>query len=223
MASLSGLGGATLAAAFSGLGRLRRGKPIHPQGVTLSGTLTRHGAFPHVGAPWLDEAGEHEVLARISRSVGLPRSLPDVQGLALRLSLDAGRADLLLAATGRGALGRFVLVPHRRPGLGFYGSLLPYTAGDHLVQLAAEVTDRRELPVEVDLLPAVLRARPLELRLLAAPLLGEWRPYGTLILGGDAGPDLDFDPVLHPLPGLSLPRWLRRLREPAYAAARRTR
>ena len=35
--------------------------------------------------------------------------------------------------------------------------------------------------------------------------------------------DVDFDPVLHPVPGLPQPEWLARLRAPAYSASRRAR
>ena len=56
---------------------------------------------------------------------------------------------------------------------------------------------------------------------------GTWHPFARLELDGPAtdGDDvaLSFDPVEHPLPGLETYEWIRRLREPAYATARRSR
>ena len=52
----------------------------------------------------------------------------------------------------------------------------------------------------------------------------EWHEFARLWVS-DAGVDepVDFDPVLRPLPGLALDEWVRRLRAPAYATARRHR
>jgi hypothetical protein len=53
--------------------------------------------------------------------------------------------------------------------------------------------------------------------------VGPWLRFGTLDLGEPLGDDtrVSFDPVLNLLPGLSQYGWVRRLREPAYWAARR--
>jgi hypothetical protein len=72
----------------------------------------------------------------------------------------------------------------------------------------------------------LLGARPGEdvTRLYVATPLGPWREFAEL--RETAGPPLDqpirFDPVLHPLPGLAFPAWVKRLREPAYRTARET-
>lgn len=56
---------------------------------------------------------------------------------------------------------------------------------------------------------------------------GPWREFADLRLDDDpqnSGDEpLSFDPVRHPLPGLATYRWVRRLREPASAAARASR
>src|SRR6476661_10111092 len=95
-------GGAALAGATRVLSALRRpAKPLHPLGTVLTGVLRRHGGAEPSGVPWLDETGEDAVLVRLSRAVGLPAPLPDIFGLALRMSTADGRpADLLLATTG---------------------------------------------------------------------------------------------------------------------------
>lgn len=56
---------------------------------------------------------------------------------------------------------------------------------------------------------------------------GPWHPFAHLVFdhGPASRPDigLSFDPVQNPLWGLETYEWVRRLREPAYAAARRSR
>jgi hypothetical protein len=102
--------------------------------------------------------------------------------------------------------------------------LLPYESGGRLLDLAAEPVGLRRLPAGITDLVAALSAQPLELRMLVAPAGGAWRPFGLLRIGGQAWEggdgDVRFDPVLNPLPGLEFPRWVRELREPAYAGAR---
>ena len=181
-------------------------KPLHPRGPVLTGTVVRHGGL-HLGAAWLDDAGTHDALVRFSPAAGLPRGFPDVQGLAMRVTLSGDTfGDLLLASTGSGLLGRFLLKPVRRPDGTFHGSLLPYRTPSG---------------------PVVLGARPRPdgyWDLLAALGTGDWSTYGEFSIGPpSSGPNVSFDPVLHPLPGLEQYDAVRRLRLPAYRAARRSR
>ncbi|TDD80284.1 hypothetical protein E1202_30530 [Saccharopolyspora karakumensis] len=205
--------GAVMGGLFGALARLRRGKPLHPHGTVYEAVLRRTGAPQPWFAEWLDEAGEDHGLVRISRSMGLPELLPDVFGLAFTFSGPSGdRHDLLLATTGLRPSLRYVLLPHLNPLAGTYGSLLPYRAGRGLVLLAA-----------VPLAPA--DSVVASFRLLTATPTGRWRPFGRLDLTGRTGARSDqplrFDPVLHVLPGLAWPSACQRIREPAYAAARR--
>src|SRR5947208_16983749 len=80
----------------------RRGKAVHPHGAVHRATLRVPGdsAAPR-GARLLREPGEHLAIARFSRSVGLPRPLPDLLGLSIRV-IDAygpGRHQDLLLVT----------------------------------------------------------------------------------------------------------------------------
>jgi hypothetical protein len=62
--------------------------------------------------------------------------------------------------------------------------------------------------------------------LAAASGLRPWRPFARLTLTAPAeplDPDVQFDAVLHPPPGLVADGPLARLRAPAYAAARNAR
>jgi hypothetical protein len=73
-------------ALFGGLSRLRGRRIFHPHGVGYSGTLTIDRPAPgYAGVPLLQRAGEHAVITRFSRAVGLPEPLPDALGLALRI------------------------------------------------------------------------------------------------------------------------------------------
>lgn len=197
--------GRALAAITSGLGSvLARVKPLHPVGDLFDATVTVHGASPNTGVPFIDVAGEHRAVVRVSRAIGLPAAMPDIAGLALRLELaDGGVADLLFASTGSGAVSRFLLTP-RRPGrTGDLTSLLPYRAPTG---------------------PVVFRVRPAGERTYemawAAPT-GAWRSFALLTLGARRhDPSYSFDPVVNTLPSLPQYRWVARLREPAYYAAR---
>lgn len=213
---LPALAGSTLGGVFGALAKVRRGKPLHGKGAVFDAVIRRTGSPSAWGAAWLDTPGEDHGSARLSRAAGLPDQLPDVQGLALTFTgADGDRHDLLLASTGLAPGARFVLVPRRAPLTCPYGSLLPYVAPRGLVLLAA-----------VPAAPVRRPGEPLRFRLLAAGLVGGWHQFATLELteppGGAADEPLRLDPVLHVLPGLRWPAPLALLREPAYAAARRT-
>ena len=201
--------GGLLAAATSLLARVRpAAKPLHPRGEVLPATITRLGSDPGCGVPWVDETGTGPALVRLSRALGVPAGLPDVHGIAVRVSLDPdGYADLLLATTGLGRVSRFLLVPTRDPGTRPLSTLLPYRSPTGPVLLAARPT------------------RPGRYDLLWARPRGGWHRFGELGLGPGDGRDaaLSFDPMTHPLPGLPGYEWARRLRRPAYASARRSR
>lgn len=209
---LGSSGGAALGTLFAALARLRpTDKPLHPYGVLCEGTVSRTGANPPSGVHWLDERGEDQVLVRLSRAVGLPRPFPDIHGLALRVPVAGGRAgDLLFATTGTGSLTRFWLRP-TMTGRHTHSTLLPYRT-----------------PAGPRVLAALPRPADDEFDLALAALGGAWRRFAVLRVGGLADgarpdPNVTFDPVLNTVPGLQPYPWVARLREPAYAAARRGR
>lgn len=202
-------GGAVLGAAARGFGAVRpTAKPLHPRGRVVRARLERTGLTPALGVPFLDEAGEDEVLVRVSRAVGLPAPLPDIHGLAVRVPLeDGGYGDLLFATTGWGRWTRYLLTASREPDGRPLTTLLPYrtTSG-----------------------PLLLGARHASegvVELACASAGGDWRMFGRLLLSVDDAGDAttSFDPVRNQVPGLEVPGWVRRLREPAYDAARRSR
>lgn len=209
-ASLADAGGQALRAATRTVAVLRpAAKPLHPQGSVTGGVLRRFGAEERTGAEWLDGQGQDDVVVRRSRAVGLPAPAPDIFGLALRVPTTGGRyGDLLLASTGLGRLTRFTLTASRSPYRRPLTTLLPYRTPAGPVQVAAVHRDASTL------------------ELSWALRLGPWRTFAELRLdsapGGD-DPALSFDPVLNTLPGLETYGWVRRLREPSYLTARRSR
>jgi hypothetical protein len=182
-------------------------KPLHPRGDVVAAELRRDGGQA-TGSPWLDLPGRDQVVVRRSRAVGLPEGWPDIHGLAIRVPIDESRfGDLLLATTGHGRVTRFLLAPARRLTGTTLTTLLPYRTPTGPVVIGARAADERRLV------------------LAWAPARGDWVPFGEVALADDAGPDplVSFDPVRNQLPGLDNYEWVRRLREPAYLTARRTR
>lgn len=203
-------GGQLLRAATGAIAARPAAKPLHPRGSVVQGTLRRFGAESPTGAVWLDQAGDDHVLVRQSRAIGLPAPVPDIHGLAVRVPIQGGRhGDLLFASTGLGRLSRFTLTaassPFRRP----LTTLLPYRT-----------------PAGAVLLSAVF---PTAGRIELSWAIGSrrWHRFGELLLAEDPMEESDrpvsFDPVINVLPGLEPYEWVRRLREPSYATARRSR
>ena len=209
------LGGLALAGVFGTVAALRRGRPLHPHGATYSATVTMTGAGL-TGVPWLDEPGTHEVTARVSRSVGLPRHLRRVRASPLRVALDGSvPADVLFASTGDSATGRFVFRPRFGVHRGPLTTLLPVRSarGALLLRLLAAGPG----PMEDLGLPA-------SMVLSAAHGTGPWHEVGILCPGPARGPGVvseRHDPVVAELPGTEQYAVVRRLREPAYVAARK--
>jgi hypothetical protein len=202
----SAAGGALLAAGTRGAASVRRARqPLHPDGELRTGRINRHGSAVVTGVAWLDEAGQDDVVVRRSGALGLPLRLPDIHGLALRLFGDDGDSDVLFATTGLGRISRFVLTPSRHPRRSLT-TLLPYDtdAGALVLAAVAVGTDSYSLSW----------ARP----------LGDWHQLGVLLLSSvmeDSG--IFFDRVRHQIKGLRQYPSVRRLREPFYLHARRSR
>jgi hypothetical protein len=191
--------------------RTRRRKALHPSGGVRSGMVLRQGCGARTGVAWIDKPGSDRVLLRLSRATGLPKVLPDILGLAMRVPREGGgHGDLLLATTGIGAVSRFLVRPTRRPGRP-YGSLMPYRTPTGPLLLAA-------FPLAED---------GTRFELACSRLRGPWARFGVLEVGLDWGdaPDapLSFDPVLNEVRGLHSYSWAAQLRRFAYAASRRAR
>lgn len=221
--ALTGGAGQAFAALFRLLKTARPDRPIHPEGLGLTGELTRTGnpAGPS-GIEWLDSTGTDQVVARFSRSLGLPQALPDILGLALRISPAgpapgpaAGPADVLFASTGWGLPGRFLLMPRLDVAGATMTTLMPYRGRRGPVLLGLRT---RSLP------PGSLASGEWVLGLYWAAPGGPWRECGELRLHAGNNPadlPLRFDPLGNQPPGAGTYAWTRRLRKPSYQAARR--
>jgi hypothetical protein len=209
----AGMGGAVLEAIFAVFSRLRpAAKPLHSRGSVMQARIVRTGLSQPVGVPWLDEAGADDLVVRFSRGVGLPPRLPDILGMAIRVDPGGRFADLLFSTTGRGRRSRFILIPRRRYAPAFYGTLMPYRSPSGPVLLGASARAHAD-GVGVELFVAAPR--------------DPWRSFGSFTVPSAPvrGQDrpVTFDPVAHYVPGLEPYDWVRKLREGAYAAARRAR
>jgi hypothetical protein len=205
--------GRGLARVFAAIKEVRRPRPLHPHGELFEGQVEWLGETgSKSGISWVDSppsGGRQNVTLRVSRSVGLPRPLPDVIGLAFRLETEQGDADLELASSWLGVPGRFLL----RPTLGSTGNfstVMPYRGNFGPVVIAARTAGPRDGRWDIDLLHATSASK--------------WRRFATVRLDAQPLPDradLRFDPVLRPVPGAGTYAWTRRLRQRSYAVARR--
>jgi hypothetical protein len=222
---LASTAGRAVALAFGALTRVTGDKPLHPHGVLFDAVLERTGPDRPVGVGWVDRPGRDDVLVRLSRGVGLPGWLPDLLGFALRvpgaLDEEAGAppVDLLLSSAGRGPVTRQVPALHRH-ATGTYGSLMSYRTTFGPLALAA-FPQGSGVPATREAL--VADGAGTRFTLAAARGRGEWRPFGTVELRAPAeppDPDLHFDAMRYPPPGLVASGAMARFRRPSYAAAR---
>jgi hypothetical protein len=204
------LAGGLLGATFGAAARIRRTKPLHPQGRVGEGLWDLTAGRPELRVPLLAAAGARACTVRWSRAMGLPAPLPDFEGLALRF-LDPA-ADLLFASTGTGAVGRFVLVPRRAGTHGPQTTLLPVsTRGGSLLFRADPVVE-----------PGRAGADPPSRYAMSVARAGsDWSEVGLLTVSWGPDRPTRFDPVEHPLPGTEQYPLVRALRAPAYRQARR--
>ena len=124
------VGSATVTRAVRLASQLRGERVIHPRGTTRTGRLAVHGV--DLPARLLRTPASYDVVVRLSRSLGLPRPLPDVLGVAVRV-LDAygeGRHQDLLLDTGASPRVLRRLPLPRRTRTAMHSSLLGYDIGD---------------------------------------------------------------------------------------------
>ena len=202
------LGAAALAAAV-----VRRTKPLHPVGRVGHGILTIDVPAPEWQVPLLAATGERHCLVRASKAMGMPEGVADIDGLALRFQAEGAEpeeseGDILLAATGTSALGRYVLRLRQPRHHGPLTTLLPVRTrhGALLVQVR---------PVGLAADP------PSQYAVSVAGATSEWTRVGTLsVVWEREDMMLRFDPLRHVLQGTEQYPLVRTVREPAYAAAR---
>lgn len=207
---------------FRALSAARGKRVVHPDGVGFTATLTPLG--PATGGSALDQPGE--AVVRLSRSLGVPEPLPDLLGVAVRVTGAHGpgrHQDLLLISSARPPLARHSLLPSRgfcdRP----YSTVLPYRLAGKLVLIGARALgEERPGPGLGELRRRTAAGLELELELSLAEPRGEWSPVARLSLGARLDDKrteaLDMDPT-NTGGGLELAGALNRLRGPSYRAS----
>jgi hypothetical protein len=213
-------------AVLAGVAAARGGKAVHPHGVVYRARVVIDGspAAPQ-GSDLLREPAEHAGLVRFSRSLGVPRPLPDLLGASVRV-LDAygpGRhQDVLMVSSVDLPVLHHVFVPsadvQQRP----YSSSLPYRAGTEsfLLGLTPAATSPRPAPGgdEFDRLAGAAATGRLAFDLAVAPVMGRFRRVGALHVEDRLPDSLDalrFNPF-HCGGGLEPVGALNRLRDYAY-------
>ncbi|TQN41126.1 hypothetical protein FHU33_0481 [Blastococcus colisei] len=216
--------GRLVAVPLGAIARWRDGKPMHPRGAVFDAVLERQGGPVEWGVPWLDASGTDAAVARLSRGAGLPEPLPDVLGLAVRVSGDAGPIDLLLSTTGTGPITRLLPVL-RRNTAAVHSSIMGYRSDAGTLRLAA-FPEAEQLPSEPRALAREVARNGVRFSVAAARGLGPWQPFARLTLTAplpSLDPDVRFDAVQNPPPGLVPDGPMARFRAPAYARARAAR
>lgn len=190
--------GLSAGAVLGALAGARRGKAVHPHGVVYAGRLVVPGSpdAPR-SAQLFSEPGEHAAIVRFSRSVGVPRPIPDLLGISIRLPDVYGpdrHQDFMLVTSADLPIVHHVFLPatdvQQRP----YTSSLPYRAGDESFLVGVLPEPSAPLPdgdTELDRLDAAARTGRLRFRVAVSPVMGRFRPLGELWIGERLPAELD--------------------------------
>jgi hypothetical protein len=228
--------GLSIGAVLAALAAVRRGKAFHPDGVVYEARLAITGdpTAPQA-AELLSRRSEHRVIARFSRAVGLPRPIPDLLGLSLRVpdAYGSGRhQDFLLVTSADYPLLHHIFLPARDVQQRPYTSSLPYRAKGDLFLVGAVPQPGSPRPDgrnEFERLKAAASTGRLAFDLAVAPVSGRFRAVGSVRIGVRLPHELDalrFNPW-NTGGGMEPAGWLNGARNRAYklsqGAWRRTR
>jgi hypothetical protein len=176
-----------IAAVLASIAAARGGKAVHPHGVVYEARLLIDGASgPALGSELLDTPAAHMAIMRFSRSLGLPRPLPDLLGVSLRV-IDAYGVDrhqdvLMVSSVDRPVL-HHGFVPASDVQQRLYSSSLPYRAGTQKFLLGVvpdPASPRPQGGGEFDRLGRAAAGGRLFFGLAVAPVNGRFRRIGTL-------------------------------------------
>ena len=177
-------------ALFKWMSRLRGAKAAHPVGAVYEAVLrVDGGAHVPSAATLLAAPGEHRAIVRFSRSLGLPRRLPDLFGVAIRLPEVHGRGrhqDLLMVTSVDAPLLHHIFIPVVDPQQAPYSCSLPYRAGDERFLVGVQpLPASPRLPGRTvdERLERAAATGKLRFALSIAPLTGRFAPVGELRVG----------------------------------------
>jgi hypothetical protein len=224
------VGGTASAAVLSLASAWRHARSFHPRGRTFRARLRVSGDQRFAGTV-LGDAGEYDGLVRFSRGAGVAEPLPDMLGLALRLTDADGAGGLqdLLMLSSRSSVGvRNVIVPQRDYVTAFYSSIDRLSVADHTLVLGAApvLTGSPGSLARLDDLASAISASRIDVVVSVASPLGSWTPVATLTPGaevpGDKSEGLRFSPF-HTAGGVEPVGVVNALRRLAYAGSQRGR
>jgi hypothetical protein len=211
---------------FALVARLRGTKPLHPDGAVYPATLRIDGG--HTDAELLRRPAEHAAVVRFSRGVGLPQSMPDLFGIAIRLPDVHGpgrHQDFLCVTTVDAPILHHGFVPVTDVQQAPYTSALPYRAGRERILIGVlplPDSPRPQAPTAQARLRRAAATGRLRFALAIAPLLGRFRRIGELQIGREPLPPEANAIMFNPWNtggGLEPVGFLNRLRRDAYPAA----
>jgi hypothetical protein len=198
IADASDAAGWVVSGVLAAVAGARRGKAVHPHGAVHRATLRVPGAPAAPRAARLfSERGEHDAIVRFSRSVGLPRPLPDLLGMSIRVvdAYGTGRhQDLLLVTSVDLPVLHHVFVPAGDVQDRIYSSSLPFRAGEERFLVGALPRGGSPRPDgrdELDRLRRAAETGELRFDLAVARLQGRFQPVAELHVGERLGPALD--------------------------------
>jgi hypothetical protein len=201
---------------------LRNGRLFHPNGVLASGILER-----------LAPAGEGlpmqscDVIARVSKGIGLPGAMADVAGLAWRIPPPQDLRsctpwDVLLASTI--ARSRFILAPARSWSGATFSSLMPLRFDDVIWWVRARLASKIDEPgLSLDTIRNQIDSGGVVFDVEQANGTSGFAPLARLTLRhiDPSSDDIGFDPILHSDEDVQMaPRWLADFRRAAYRRSR---
>ena len=177
-------------ALFRAMSRVRRAKAAHPTGSVFDAMLrVEGGAHVPPAAALLATPAEHQAVVRFSRSLGLPRPLPDLFGIALRLPGVHGpdrHQDFLMVTSIDAPVLHHIFVPVLDAQQAPYSSLLPYRAGGKRFVVGVQPVPDSPRPPGATIEEKLGRAAAtglLRFKLSIAELGGRFAPVGDLRVG----------------------------------------
>jgi hypothetical protein len=201
---------------------IRARRLFHPVGVVAEGNLERT-ALDSDGLPMRS----CDVIARVSKGVGIPGARPDIAGLAFRIPppqdlRSCGPWDVLLASTFAGS--RIILAPVTSWSGATFSSLMPLRYRGRAWWLRARLTTEISTDgLALDTIESEINSDEIQFDIEQAAGRGEFRPLARLTLRhvDPSRDDIAFDPTLHRDCDVQpLPRWLADLRRAAYRRSR---
>lgn len=204
---------------------LRNRRLFHPSGVMAEGILERV-APDGEGLPMQS----CDVLARVSKGVGLPGPAPDVAGLAWRIPpppdlRSCSPWDVLLASTVAGS--RIGLAPAASWSGATFSSLMPLRYHGRLWWVRARLASQVDgAGLSLAAIEDQITSTGVTFTVDQAPPTGGFRALARLTLRhvDPSCDDIAFDPAMHSDPEVELaPRWLGDFRRSAYKRSRQGR